>query len=330
MKKKYKGPLKKNLILFISALMSSSLGMVGCTQISTISNSSEVAISNSVQDLYPNIDLEKISSIPLMEKENLKEISTIGNLDEIPVAFEDKGWMIKKDGLYGFIDMDGKVIIEPKYKNILDSSSPTYPNGSIFLYNEDDYSDLIHLPDGSSEAIPGVGADLSPKFFIKGEGTLIGTTSQELQRDKPFTAFLEGTSYEDRPNSDYYIYFPKLEKVEGPFSPKEHISYFQRSEFLPYGSFNISLENFFILPANSSRKETYLIDEKNNQALKGFNSIEPADHQTFTALKDNKAYVFFKDLSTGIGYEAESAARNIGEVVPLKIDGSWKLFQSNS
>lgn len=50
----------------------------------------------------------------------------LGKLDEHPKRFQDQGWTIKKDGLYGYVDQNGETVVDCQYKNMQYFTSPNF------------------------------------------------------------------------------------------------------------------------------------------------------------------------------------------------------------
>lgn len=78
-------------------------------------------------NLNLNVDVAKPKDLTTLADQNsknkklklidtkTKEIKKLGNFDEMPLSFFDKGYLVKKDGKFGFIDMNGDYVVEPKY-----------------------------------------------------------------------------------------------------------------------------------------------------------------------------------------------------------------------
>lgn len=79
-----------------------------------------IAGGNGADDYYVNAkgiwsksgNMNDLTNAP----EGLKTIEPLLHMDQAPVHFLDKGWVVMVDGKYGFIDPDGHFLIDPVYE----------------------------------------------------------------------------------------------------------------------------------------------------------------------------------------------------------------------
>lgn len=269
--------------------------------------------------------------------EEMPAVLELGNLDSIPVNFQDKGWIIQQEGKYGFVDANGKMVVEPKYEN----ANLTMRSGQddqldmAYLYHEtlDPNEDAL-LPDDhvpNPNAAYGVGG-ITPSnaaFLSQNNEIVYFDVFAQKQVDdltvpveKPATVYPLGTEKESKAKSDYYVLDPVANTISDAIASDLKLSYLQTLMDKTWGHYNIPVGWTFWLPEKESAT---LVDAKNGQVISGFDSAMPVDLTTILGIKDGQCFVFDQNLDLLYGGDIEAGATPLNDLVPVQTDGEWKI-----
>ncbi|HAM30509.1 MAG TPA: hypothetical protein DCP49_03670 [Erysipelotrichaceae bacterium] len=84
------------------------LALLVVVLISGCSGNQSHVVKERTKEVREPAETENIELTPVLE---------LGELDIIPINFQDEGWIIQQNGKYGFVNSDGEMIVEPKYEN---------------------------------------------------------------------------------------------------------------------------------------------------------------------------------------------------------------------
>lgn len=263
-------------------------------------------------------------------------LAEIGLLDEAPIRFGRQGWILRQNGLYGFIRSDGEWIVTPSYSDLFYLPGADGSEGIGYLYNEEmNWQTDARLPKDHCESgweVPGIGFGKGDNAFLSEDGRMVfrNSAGQQVSEEecrgtvRNFTTiYPDGTGEENLSDASYLIYIPELELVS-PFinsslelSFKHHLS----KKMIP-SLFNRDLGRTIVLPAENG---PVLASLDLKEGLTGFDRIDWIDASTFTGRHNGCFYALNGSLEQEYGARVENGGSRIGEAVPVQTDGAWKL-----
>lgn len=264
-------------------------------------------------------------------------LAELGVLDEVPLCFGSRGWIVKQNGLYGFIRSDGQWIVEPSYTDLVYLPAADGSEGYGYLYNgEFDWQNDARLPkdhcSSDWDEPAGLGFARSGSIFLSESGQLVyrNVAGQPVSKEEWMgaarnfsTIYPDGTGEEELEFSSHSIYIPELRLISEALPADLELSYehYRSRQMIPT-LFNRDLGRTIILPSSTG---VSLVSLEQKQGLTGFESLDFTDAFTFTGRHAGYFYSISDNLELEYSAAIEDGGSKIGEAVPVQIDGVWKI-----
>lgn len=242
----------------------------------------------------------------------------VDNFEETPIPVYDIGWLVKVNGKYGLIAVDGSYYIEPKYEKLVIDGSV---EGHTTLYESAEDKKGVSL-----EYAMQLKTDSTPPEKLKFPNATINqfknvNTGKASKSDfqMPITIY-----YHDFWDSllnggpKYYIWNPVNDGAFGPYSVKESAMFngdgqiTETSESVP-GLFYVEHNGKYFVYTDGGTKKTY----------QSFDWVEPISDSYFLVKKDDEYATINRFLrATFIGKVQDASAPLCGADY-VKIEDKW-------
>ncbi len=285
-------------------------------------------------------------------KRQYEIIADLGSLDSIPFGIADEVWMIKKDGRFSYVGPDGKNVNRSdgaKGRVYRRSYSPSGPMsyGCIAdegFYNAEDRNVFPLTPDMEEGMRCGLMHGVAEPwgYLLKEDGTVElqkaydDASSNRFPYDEPNQddeLLFVGTDFHD--SYQPYIYNPKTETVYGPYSKDNPGSISQvlndQDDDLTFDDDSVyGLLNYSVIGPFWTQDEDQFVlhSEDDEQQISGIDEVKLIDYTAAGAIKDSHLTVYDKNLNPIYSGCFESGAAPIGSVIPVQIDGTWYLINT--
>lgn len=269
---------------------------------------------------------------------SLESVSDLGELDMIPISFQDEGWIILKDGKYGFVSNDGNIVVEPKYENAtltMHSNSDEQIDMAYLFHAEVDTSkDALlpydYVPDPSLAY--GAGVMTPPDAaFLSDDDKIINYNPYDEKEVSTLTApvtsistlYPIGTSRNSLEETDYAIWNPSDNSITESVPAGSILS---GEQFLMgrYGRWNTPVGWFFWLPDGD---KAALVNAKDGEMITGFDSASSGDLETLVGRKGKQCFVYDRHLNLVYSGTFDNGGSPLNNLVPVEINGKWNIVK---
>lgn len=308
--------LRTILVLLVVVLIS------GC------SGNQSHEVKERTKEVREPAETENIELTPVLE---------LGELDTIPINFQDEGWIIQQNGKYGFVNSDGEMIVEPKYENanLTIRSDNDKRLDMAYLYHEEIEPTVDALLPNDHVPNPNLGygiggtASMDAAFLTDTNEIIYYNpyTQKEVPAltvliEKPSVVYPMGTSREAKNKTDYYVWDPNTNKISDRISSNSYVSYLHKLMDKNFNGWNSSIGCFFWIPDGEGAS---LVNLKNERMITGFDSAMAVDLTTILGKKKDWCYVYDYDLVPLYSGEFEAGAAPLNDLVPIQQDKEWKI-----
>ena len=282
----------------------------------------------------------------------------VPSFDETPVDNRDKGYVVRINGHYGFIDTNNDYVMDPKYEGLL------LYLPAIGTFEEDNAFSVCMIPDVDNRSFN----DGDSLEYVTGEsdhpscgegwgGAQIGVitfddyngvyfynyweeTYAEASTDRTILIYKnKSTNGFEEDKSQYYILPKATMKPVGPYTLEELPTFSFKSLYgsKPYEEAKENYLSVFVNIGNpyvlglfyEKTEEGYKIwNEDGSQSYPElFDSAKPISNNAMQVTKDGKLGIIDKDLNLVLFGDFEDATLPIDGKAYVKIDGKWVQIQ---
>lgn len=257
----------------------------------------------------------------------------LGNLDETPKRFQDQGWIIKKDGLYGYVDRNGQTVVGCKYKDMqFFTGAGSSHIETCLLINDDDFDHSALLPTANPPegAFGGGGAGQSQRYYLTDDHKVIlrdytgaMINSPDFAPASAMRICPDGTKMENEASTEYYLWLPEFDQITGPYDPDKALCLGQVGDMQDtYGLSRQELSDLLCIPAGG---EEMLLNASQNKAVLGLDQGAFVDLDAIGGVIGETWYLFDENLDLIYCADIARGAAPIGSNVPIVQNGTWQL-----
>ena len=295
----------------------------------------------------PNVNATDIKSFEFKDiYENLPKI------EETPINVFDRGYIVKTNGLYGLMDINGKWIIDPihrSYQYILDAKT-------VCMVSESEYPQYTSINDVLGiDGLPCVGFGGAYTGYIaydEKNRNVVHLYHGEIQpyQNAPFyysnqsyvipsidTSKMDSIEFETElmeSDSNYYI-FSSTGELFGPYNKNESATlsveklYYLFDDVNEYnthiGSVGINPSVYGLYYAHEGNKYRIFNREGTDSYRELFDDARVLSNTAIQVMKDGQLGVVDSNLELTMIGDYEAVTEPIGNKVFVKKNGKWKI-----
>ncbi|UNT97231.1 WG repeat-containing protein [Allobaculum mucilyticum] len=296
----------------------------------------------------------------------LNVVKDLGVMKQAPLSFNQDGWIVFKNKKIGFINAQGEETVPAKYPwlHLHNFTNERKSDGYLTIaehsWPQNQFQDIATLPYDHyvSELMFGLGGYWPPRpwFFDSSTETIV---YREYREDNSYqtvplcevdpSIYAAYADYDmiklgnqDSRKKNFWIWQPKTGKVTGPFRSDGLYSIpgastqsvdaeggysFCGNWAEPYGGDSSTMQIFEI--GSPSYRRYVLYNPMENSGLVGFDELKVNMYGTVGRI-GRSTYVYDENGNLMYSGDFEDAGMPVGNLVPVKTDGTWKLVTLES
>ena len=309
---------------FLLACLCAGLALSGCASTEKPKKEDKVEEKKEEKKEAKKADSKK-------EKPAYEVISDrVDDFEETPVQYYGKGYVVKVNGRYGFIDENGQYIYEPTY-----ASTYVMPSRDQVptMYLKNDAGTGLSLKDGSEQEL-GVGAIYRGEYCFDSSYNIYldmnGNQTDEIP-EKSVMAYKKEKEEPLTEGQDYYIYSQPVGQFFGPYSIEEPAMYSIKATYVDpdLGFFgngcDMNLSRLFYEKVEGGYK---IHNSETGKCLDTiFDKAEPLSDNSFYVEKGKEKGIVNEDCQLVLLGDYENVSEPLNGKAYVKVKGKWQLIQ---
>ena len=270
----------------------------------------------------------------ILEKESIQ-------FDETPVAYFNKGYLVKVNGMYGFLGKDGTYIFEPQYPRLLVSSD------DVLLMN--DSAEVMSIREEGPRMFGGLGGAVTSSYVVDLENNGMGKqfrdgsyVEESLDTSRIVYEKVDGLSdpvgYYLNEASNYYIYNKSSDTVYGPYTRDEMATFSflavnknkQDETYSVYFDLgpNYYVSGLFYEKLDNGKFKIHVLDDS-KVSKKEFDSVKFLNDTSARVKYKGKLGIVDQDGELCILEDCEDISEPIDGKAYIKLNGTWSFIKLN-